>query len=244
MANHDNTRPGGRVRFQRAEPVTWSHETAYAVGLVATDGFLTARSRVGFGSRDRELVEAFLRCVGRPVRYSEWPAGRSQDFDGRLITTQHDYFAALGYDPLLYEFFRAAGVGRRKSHTIGALVAPSEYLWDLIRGLMDGDGSVMSSVRAPQGTADPYRLLRLRVIFYSASRPHLEWLRGTLANFSIRSSIYEDSRPGHESFRLELSDRQAAALLCRLYADPNAPRLERKWRVWDSHQRSGRLRSM
>src|SRR5713101_4330634 len=240
LAIHDNAAAGLPTRFHRAAPVTWCSETAYAVGLVATDGFLTARRRVGFGSRDRELVEEFLRCVGRPVRYSTWPAGRVRRLEGREITTKHDYFAALCYDPLLYDFLEAAGISVRKSLTIGALLVPVEYRPDVIRGLLDGDGSVISSIRAPQGTADPYRLLRLRVLFYSGSRLHLEWLREVLTDFAIRSSIFEDARPGRESFRLELSDRQAAALLAILYRDPTAPRLARKWRVWDAHRRSGR----
>lgn len=223
-------------RFHRTGTVTWCRETAYATGLIATDGYMTNRSRIGFGSCDRALVETFLHCIGRPVQYSTTPPGRVRSLNGREVTTKREFFVALCYDPLLWHFFAAAGITANKSLTIGALRVPHENLPDTIRGLLDGDGSVMASVRAPNGTAHPYRRLRLRVIFYSGSRLHLDWIREVLSGWTIRCSISEDTRKGHESFRLELSDRQAVVLLTTLYEDPRAPRLERKWRVWQRYR--------
>src|SRR5688572_7752865 len=58
-----------RHSCQRDAPLCWSSELAYAIGLIATDGWLSSDGRhVGFVSADKELVETFLRCVGhRPM---------------------------------------------------------------------------------------------------------------------------------------------------------------------------------
>jgi len=51
----------------RKTPLERTPLTAYALGLAATDGNLGRDGRhVQFGSRDRELVECFVRSVGRP----------------------------------------------------------------------------------------------------------------------------------------------------------------------------------
>ena len=154
-----------------------------------------------------------------------------------MIESKREYFLAECYDPLLWAFLWNVGLRRTKSRELGALSIPSEFLTDTIRGLLDGDGSVMSTVWAPLGVANPYRLLRLRVVFYSGSRVHLDWLRGVLVSFGTSSSIYQDRRPGHESFRLELGARQSRTLLNTIYADSTAPRLNRKFRVWETYLR-------
>ncbi len=47
-------------------PLKWSNEMAYVVGLTATDGCLvTGRRAINFKSGDRELVETYLRLLGR-----------------------------------------------------------------------------------------------------------------------------------------------------------------------------------
>src|SRR5436190_22019502 len=47
-------------------PLAWSDEMAYIVGLTATDGCLvTGRRAINFKSGDRQLVETYLRLLGR-----------------------------------------------------------------------------------------------------------------------------------------------------------------------------------
>lgn len=44
--------------------VTWRSELAYVVGLIASDGYLaSATKRIGFVSKDRELVEIFKEVL-------------------------------------------------------------------------------------------------------------------------------------------------------------------------------------
>lgn len=222
-------------KFRRREPMSWSREVAYAVGLVATDGCMSPPRYVSFGSTDRELVETFLRCVGRPIRYSTRSAlaiARSRP----LIVPTRDFHIAMFSDAALYRFLMSVGIGPRKSHAIGRLQVPPMHLPDVIRGLLDGDGSVMSLMSAPWGKSHQYRRLRLRIEFCSGSREHLEWLRHELAWLSIRSSLREDRRFVPGVFHLLLTDRQGDALLSVLYQDPKAPRLHRKWQIWNTYR--------
>jgi len=60
-----------RIRGYRTLELEWSELMAYVVGLLATDGCLSSdRRHIILTSRDRELVETFLTCLGRPIKYT------------------------------------------------------------------------------------------------------------------------------------------------------------------------------
>jgi hypothetical protein len=219
----------GRNRgFYRATPLAWNAQLAYALGLAATDGCLAGDGRhVAIGSEDREQVEAFLRCVGRPNAHI------SKDKDKR-------YFRAQLGDVELYRFLADAGLTPRKSLTLGPLLFPREYFWDVVRGLIDGDGSVKHYVHRPVRARYP-RLTyeRLQVVFHSASLEHMEWLRSQLRDRRIRSALIVDDRfsPRRTSenpmYRVTLGKYAAITVLSAIYADSDAPRLSRKWSKWN-----------
>jgi len=120
---------------------------AYIVGLTATDGCLiTGRRAINFKSGDRQLVETYLRLLGRKNRVKSHPTK----------TGGIAYFTQF-HDSALYEWFRGVGLTPRKSLTIGAIRAPAEFVIPLARGLLDGDGSVINKVyRADTGRRSDY----------------------------------------------------------------------------------------
>ena len=219
----------GRNRgFYRTTPLVWDAQLAYALGLAATDGCLAGDGRhVAIGSEDREQVEAFLRCVGRPNAHISKDRNKV-------------YFRAQLGDLQLYTLFASAGLTPRKSLTLGPLCFPSEYFWHVVRGLIDGDGSVKHYVHHPVRARYP-RLTyeRLQVVFHSASLAHVEWLRSQLLDRGIRSALIVDDRPPpkrvseNPMYRVTLGKYAAITLLSAIYADPDAPRLARKWRKWN-----------
>src|SRR5438445_10135033 len=108
-------------------PLAWSEDMAYIVGLTATDGCLiTGRRAINFKSSDRQLVETYLRLLGRKNRVKSQPT----ETRGTVYYTQF-------HDSALYEWFRSVGLTPRKSITIGALSVPDEFLIPLSRGLLD-----------------------------------------------------------------------------------------------------------
>jgi hypothetical protein len=193
---------------------------------MATDGCLYTTGRhVAFTSGDRELVETFLRCVGHPIKY--------RTIYGIAGTAA---LQAQFSDVELYELLRDAGLTPRKSLTLGALVVPDEFFFDLVRGLLDGDGSIQNFVHAPTRKTYPdYRYERLWTFFNSASRAHLDWLREEISRRLDVAGYMETLKPRlgtQPMYRLKYGKRGSLGLLPRLYADPDAPRLMRKWMIW------------
>lgn len=196
---------------------------AYAVGLLATDGCLGGGKTVTFTSKDLELVETYRRCVGTdaPVRRTG-PVYRVQITDMKF-----------------YRWLESIGVTPRKSLTLGALDVPAELMSHTVRGLLDGDGSVLTPTTIPNRKRYPdHRYHQLRVLFHSASRKHIDWLRGVLrerlgvegwVTAKYKKSASKVYAPLHV---LRYSKHESVTLLGWLYSVEDAPRLGRKWMRW------------
>jgi hypothetical protein len=209
--------PGSRL-----EQLTWSPALAYAVGLAATDGCLVNTCRhVAFVSTDLEQMQTFLECIGRPRS-----AIRSY---GNIYRVQ------LG-DVDLYRWLSDAGLTPRKSLTLGAIYVPEEMFFDLVRGLLDGDGSIRQYVHRPVARDYPHYLYRrLNALFHSASFDHLVWLQAKLRErLGIKGALLTQTknRP-HNLYVLKYGKYASIALLTKLYEDPTSPRLLRKWLIWE-----------
>lgn len=208
-------------RFRR-EPLVWSRDLAYALGLAATDGCLINTGRhVAFVSNDRELVETFLACTGRP---------------GTKVRQQGSACRVQFGDVELYRWFEDSGLTQRKSLTLGGLKFPDGLLFDVARGLLDGDGSIAHYVHRPVLRDYPrYLYRRLSVLFHSASLNHLEWLQEKLrAALSIRGAILSPARSTpNKLYVLKYGKYASITLLTKLYEDPTSPRLVRKWTIWE-----------
>jgi aromatic ring-cleaving dioxygenase len=197
---------------------------------MATDGCLVNTGRhLAFTSGDADLMETLLSCLDRPLRY-------------RAVRTKAGgtaFWAQFG-DVMLYRWLQAVGLMQRKSLVLGALHVPDEYFFHSVRGLLDGDGSVINLVHRPTlKTYADYRYERLWVKFHSASQAHTEWLRTELEDrLGIKGYIeLPKLRPGrHQMYNLKYGKHASIRLLSRLYEDADAPRLLRKWRIWESYR--------
>lgn len=148
----------------------WTDELAYVLGLLATDGCLVSDQRhIDFTSGDRELCQTLLDCLHRQVRIGEV----------RTRTGGTTFRVQLG-DVSLYRWLLERGLTSRKSLTMGALDVPERHVYALARGLLDGDGSILNYRYAGTGKAKGKSYETIVTCFSSASRPHLEWLRGRL----------------------------------------------------------------
>ncbi len=100
IARNGAARRGRRYKTKRhaARSLEWSLELAYALGLTATDGCLSRdRRHITFDSKDRDLVETYLRCVGRE---------NTRVFPTRTRTGGRAYRAAFS-DTSLYDWLFA-----------------------------------------------------------------------------------------------------------------------------------------
>lgn len=213
------------------EPFPWSPDLAYAVGLLATDGWLTKDGKsVGFESKDLQLVDNVLTALGRKARI-------------RVRVTQ---MATIQYetqvsDVRLHHWLRSIGFTRDKSLTLGAIELPDEFFLPFARGLLEGDGTINNSwqTRATRTQIRRYELMQ--VAFHSASRPHLVWLRSKLKDLlgidGCLAPRWKNPPPNkRQMFFLVYSKRAfVIRLLSHLYQDPGAPRLRRKFDIWAAY---------
>ena len=220
----------------RTLPATWSDEMAYVVGLTATDGCLyTGLRKINFKSSDRELVETYLRLLGRTN-----PVKRQKTRKGGIV-----YFAEFG-DTELYRWFQSIGLTPRKSLTLGGFNMPDAFLAPLLRGLFDGDGSLENFVGRPTVRTYPnYTYERLHVCFNSASRAHLEWIQARVKDvYELNGRIEQLPKVEgkHDFFRLKYGKLASIPLLRIMYPNDDVPKLERKWAKWNDYRRRHELK--
>src|SRR5438128_2173198 len=189
-------RLGWLVRTATTLPLAWSDSMAYIVGLTATDGWLTfgRRRSINFKSEDFELVSRYLALLGRTNTI-----GVELTRDGNVV-----YHIQFG-DARLYEWFRSVGLMPRKSLVLGAIDVPDSNVSHLVRGLLDGDGSILNYMYQGTGKArGTYEALR--TVFNSASRAHVEWLPRT---FTVAAGDLGIARhaPGEQSDPSDASAR-------------------------------------
>ena len=192
---------------------------------MATDGWLSSDGRhMSFGSEDFDLVHTFRLSLGRSNVIRELRTQRG-----------NSYFRMQFGDVELYRWFQWAGLTPRKSLTIGPLVVRDGFLFDTMRGLLDGDGSILDISYDGTGKATSRRYRTLITRFNSASRAHLDWLRGSLNDAigiwgGLATLLVQGKNP---FYQLSYAKRESMILLARLYADRSAPCLLRKRNVWD-----------
>jgi hypothetical protein len=224
--------PWDQDRRRKSAPavIAWTPEFAYAMGLLATDGAIVGGRTISFPSADRELVEHVLRCLGKKNTVSEF----------RTETGNIAYRTQIG-DVALCRWLPTIGILPRKSLVLGLVDVPDALLAHLLRGLLDGDGSIINKrARADTGRTRTYYWEYLRTSFLSASRAHIVWLRDRIDGaFGLEGYIaMARPRDGHAAmYTLRFGKRASLQLLPLIYADPGAPRLTRKWRVWADYQK-------
>ncbi len=176
-------------------------------------------------------MDTFLRCVGRT--------------DARIVETRTSsggaaYRAQLS-DGALYDWMWERGLRPAKSLTLGPIDVPDELFAHLLRGLLDGDGSIYVRRQRPTKRLYPdYWYLRIWTYFTSASSEHIRWLRAAIeSHLGARGwvEMSENRVDRHPFYRLRFGKADSTVLLGALYRDPAWPALARKRAIWDQHVR-------
>lgn len=217
-------------------PIPWTATFAYAVGLFATDGWISIRangySNMGFSSKDRELTELFKECLGLTAAVSK----RRRQQWGKTWTSYQISFSSVR----LARWFQDIGITPRKSLTLGPLEVPYELFFHTLRGLVDGDGSIARYTDRKGRHCFSIRL-------YSASERHLVWASGVLRDrLGVKGSLVKIRRKKrtlgrHPVYQLAYARAASRIIASFLYEDPSAPRLDRKWIRWMAEEQSGRF---
>lgn len=192
----------------------WTHNKAYAIGLITTDGNLSKDGRhMTFVSKDKTLVELFRYCLKLKNKISIKTSGFSKG-KGKYYVTQ--FGNKRFYDQLV-----SIGLCPNKSKVLSGLTIPDHYFPDFLRGHLDGDGTF----KVYNDPAFP-RSRRLYVLFISASKKHLLWLRSRILGlYGIDGRL----RPAIRAWSLTYAKEASKKLLPLLYYKKyNLPVLLRK----------------
>lgn len=209
----------------------WSRELAYLIGATITDGCIESADYQSNGHLYRH------RVVSWQVADRDWLETLRQVMSAtRGIETcyrKHGTYYRLrvqGQD--IVDAFARFGVLPRKS-MVKVLPAdlPDEHFYHFLRGVIDGDGSIM--VRAG-GKLNRPDYKRLEVAIASGSEQFLVGIQDRIGGVIRHCAIV-----GHAGYRLDFDCGAAASLLQRVYADSDMLRLERKYRKWSDFCASG-----
>ena len=216
--------PGYAFERSTAAPyrrTQWSPETAYVVGLIATDGNLSGNGRaVSITSKDLDLLETVRACLDLRTRISPVKGGYG--------TT---CYRVQWSDRRFYGGLVGIGLTPAKSLTLGPLVIPNECFVDFFRGCVDGDGTVLVYIdRYHTRTGTKYVYERLYVSLVSASRPFLEWIQATAHRLvgvsgTINTKRNRDRRP---ISILRYAKAESIRVIGWMYYAPEVPCLARK----------------
>lgn len=191
----------------------WSSNFAYAIGLIASDGYLAKDTyRIGLVSKDSELIEHFRTCFSLTNKVS-WRAR------GGNPPTKYQYLEFKRKS--LYEFLNSIGITATKSRTIQSVEVPDEFFADFLRGLIDGDGTFWSHWDKRWPNSFVYHLE-----IASASPVLISWLKQRLTKlYGVKGVICQGK--GVQSIRYVKGDSRK--LVEKMYYQNDLLYLRRKY---------------
>ena len=193
------------IKPQGKTKISWSHDFAYAIGLIATDGCLSNNGRcVILTSKDDEQLESFLQSLNIKAKIGINISG----FGGISKRVQLS-------DILFYRFLQSIGLTPKKSKTFGTLKIPRKYFFDFLRGVFDGDGSTYSYWDRRWRSS-----FMFYVCFASASPSFINWLQETIqSHLRIRGHV--TAARGHVTGQLKYAKGEGLKVLRRMYGSIN-----------------------
>jgi len=204
-----------RKNYPEQKKSQWSHNLAYAIGLLTTDGCLSKDGRhIDFTSNDIDLIETFKSCLKLNNKICLKRCG-----EGNRVCNRVQFG-----DVVFYRFLLCVGLMPNKTKKLGKLNIPDRYFFDFLRGVLDGDGYV----QVYQDSVYP-NSQRLYTRFACASLKHLLWLRKKIKKFlGIEGSVQKTVK---KIFELRYAKSESIILLRAIYYSSQSPCLKRKHEI-------------
>lgn len=199
--------------------IKWNANFAYAIGLIATDGYLSNDGRhISLTTKDLEIATLFKKCLKIDNKISR---------KGRGYSKEKKYYLVQFGDINFFEYLVSIGITNKKSKTIKKVDVPDKFYIDFLRGCLDGDGSI-SVFDHPES-----KKKQLKLRFYSASKNFLIWIKENNKKiYDIESGhIYTDKIKIVSALSYAKTD--GGKILKLMYYSRNIPFLKRKKRVFD-----------
>ena len=191
---------------------TWSHDMAYILGLLATDGniFEDRVVKIRLKREDQEILEKIKEKLGYSgnisLTYFSDPKTKEKKFPGAELCI---------YSKPLVESLENLGVIPNKTFTIGRFdFIPQEYELDFIRGVIDGDGSIGASTgeRCKNN-------IQIRFRIFSASLVFVEYIQDVLERRGYGRPKPVESHPENKNYHIVYSICYSTKSSIKLYEE-------------------------
>ncbi len=192
----------------------WTSDLAYAVGLVTADGCLSSDGRhIDFSSKDKALVVLFRALVN--AKHNKIGIKKNG------LTSQNICYRVQLGNISFYKWLRTIGLHPRKSKSLVSIKVPSEYFFDFLRGVWDGDGTVYFGIDKRWESS-----FSLTFGFAGASLPFLCWLQHNI-NTELGTTGFITQ--GKNVLQLRYARQDSLKLFQAMFYDTRVPHLERKF---------------
>jgi predicted DNA-binding protein YlxM (UPF0122 family) len=189
----------------------WSPEMAYVLGLIITDGCISRTGTVSLCMNDKDLLDKVKKVMGSAHKITP-----SKHQRGLYIF----HFAREN----MVKDLKNLGVEPKKSLIVKFPEVPQAYLPNFIRGVFDGDGSVLFK----KGS----RYFPLVTKFFSGSKDFIEKLEVKLHELGMpRRTIYQQKTKNGLYYTIVYAHKDSQNLFRILYEDTqNGLFMERKYK--------------
>ncbi len=200
-------KPKGKVLIE------WSADFAYGIGLIVSDGCLSKDGRhITFVSKDKEQINNFLKAFKIKIFIGLTFSG----YNG--MSAYRVQFSDIPF----YMFLLSLGITPAKSKTIGKILIPKQYLFDFVRGVFDGDGTVYSYWDKRWKSS-----FMFYTSFISASDIFIQWLR-TVIEESTGSMGHVKKDGKGSTFQLTYAKKDSVKIINKMYQKKKQISLSRK----------------
>lgn len=197
----------------------WSRDTAYLMGLIATDGCIWRdRPVVSISSCDRCLVAWVKKYAGFTASV--------------LKRSDENVYVVNGAGADFQNFCIRVGIKPSKSFTIGRLKIPRRYIASFLLGTFDGDGSFFHYYSTKYYKDRVYRYRRLRATVVTASKKFSGYLCSLIRALGSRPFVIVERKKESTYYRVMVENEEAVNLLDRMYSAAGTFSLPRKKRLY------------
>jgi len=187
----------------------------YVIGLIATDGNLSPDNKtVDITSTNKEFLDKIKEVC--KITTKILPKNKANSHAWALRTYHKEF----------YESLKTLGLMQRKSHILGTLTIPDNFFHDFFRGVVDGDGSLVSWL-GPDSDANTQWKMKIS----SASIAFATWLRASMQRiFGVKGSIQSYCSEGKTiQYDLSYGRSESSRIAKKCYYPEATLFLERKF---------------
>lgn len=169
---------------------TWSHNMAYILGYIATDGCVNGERALKFGLQTLDV--SLLEKIKKEMNFT------GNIYERKILVKGKEYFSNYMsiYDREICKDLKNLGIISNKSLVLGRFdFIPEEYEMSFLLGVFDGDGSISLS------TALNYNNIQIRLRYFSASLDFITYIRDIMLKHGYTNAkIVNDIRKRKHSF--------------------------------------------